>query len=211
MVMGDSDKDNDDNQLLNTNFIHLLLLYATMVGDGTCDSFEVRESLEWESHSKKLIKERKFTTMYRMPPTAFNKLCNYLDPLISVDPVMGELRTKEGIISTKIVVACFIRWISGGQYHDIRLIGGMSTASFYRVMWRCAAAILDHELAYSFPQTREAIYDAASSFRALSTNNLITGCVGVMDGLLLHIKVPSSKAVGNVKSFFSGHYRAYIS
>jgi hypothetical protein len=192
MVMGDSDEDNDDNQLLNPNIIHLLLLYATMI-DGTCDSFEVRERLDWESHSKKLIKEQKFSTMYRMSPAAFNKLRNYLDPLISVDPEMGELRTKEGIIGTKIVVAFFIRWISGGQYHDIRLIGGMSTASFYRVMWRCAAAILDcDELAYSFLQTRQEIYSAAGSSRAMSTNNLITGCVGVMDGFLLRIKVPSS-------------------
>jgi DDE superfamily endonuclease len=78
------------------------------------------------------------------------------------------------------------------------------------VIQRCARAIIKCEaLAYSFPNNIYKIREAALEFKKLSTHNLLVGCVGVMDGLLLKIKVPSSREVGNVKSIFSGHYRAY--
>jgi DDE superfamily endonuclease len=77
-------------------------------------------------------------------------------------------------------------------------------------MGRCTKAILDcAELAYRFPQTPDKIIEAAAGFKALSTHQFIKGCVGVMDGLLLRIKVPSANKVGHVKSFYSGHYSAY--
>jgi hypothetical protein len=82
----------------------------------------------------------------------------YLDPYLSVDPVMSTLTTNQPKISTKIIVSCFIRWTAGGSYLDIRTLAGISIASFYRVMGRCAKAILDSEaLAYHFPQTPEDI------------------------------------------------------
>jgi DDE superfamily endonuclease len=204
-----SDSDDNDNQLLNPELIHLLLLYLTII-DGYRSKYKVRDRIEWEPHAEKLLNEGAFNVMYRMSYEAFNKICDYLDPIIAVDAEMSQLRTGTGVNATKIIVASFIRWISGGAHHNIRTVGGLSQASFYRLMWRCAKAILDcKELDYSFPQTEEEIQTAANNFRSLSTNNFMNGCVGVMDGLLLRIRIPPNTEVGNVKSFFSGHYHAY--
>jgi hypothetical protein len=34
-------------------------------------------------------------------------------------------------------------------------------------------------------------------------------CIGVIDGWLCPIEVPASSMVGNVQSYFSGHYQRY--
>ncbi len=38
---------------------------------------------------------------------------------------------------------------------------------------------------------------------------VIDGCIGCLDGLILRIQTSSTREVGNVKAFFSGHYQAY--
>jgi hypothetical protein len=99
-----------------------------------------------------------------------------------VDPIMSRLSShNQPEIGYQIIVSCFIRWVSGGLYLDIRTAAGISISSFYRVMIRCARAIIRcPALAYSFPPSTEQIRKAAEEFKKISTNNFITGCVGVM-------------------------------
>ncbi len=49
---------------------------------------------------------------------------------------------------------------------------------------------------------------AANNFKQHSTNSVIDGCVGCLDGLLLRIQTPSTQETGNVEAHLSGHYRA---
>ena len=49
----------------------------------------------------------------------------------------------------------------------------------------------------------------ADGFTNISYKGAITNCVGAIDGFLLPIKVPSKAEVGNVSSYFSGHYQCY--
>jgi hypothetical protein len=60
-----------------------------------------------------------------------------------------------------------------------------------------------------FPKTNEELGEAMKGFASKSTDGIIDNCVGVVDGYLLRIKVPSKVEVKNVKSFFSGHYQCY--
>ena len=46
-------------------------------------------------------------------------------------------------------------------------------------------------------------------FTSLSTNGILSGCIGTIDGWLCPMKAPSKNEVANVKSFFSGHYHRY--
>ena len=46
-------------------------------------------------------------------------------------------------------------------------------------------------------------------FAGHSSHGVLQGCVGAVDGFLARITTPSTKEVGNVKSFFSGHYQDY--
>jgi DDE superfamily endonuclease len=207
-----SDSDSDEDNLENTlgqRFLNVLILFTTIY-DNKRHTFYTRDCLCWDEHVKVLLLEGTFKRTYRMELRSFQKLCTLLDPFLLVDPVMSTLRTNKPKIGTEIIVLAFIRWVAGGSYIDIHAIAGVSVSSFYRVMGSCMKAIIAcQELAYNFPQTPSEINKAAESFKALSSNQFLVGCVGVMDGLLLRIKVPAASEVGNVKSFYSGHYSAY--
>jgi hypothetical protein len=71
------------------------------------------------------------------------------------------------------------------------------------------AILLCEELAFSFPSTDAEISAASMAFKSISSNGVIDGCVGCVDGLLMKIQTPSSSEAGNVKSFFSGHYQTF--
>jgi len=83
----------------------------------------------------------------------------------------------------------------------------MSKTSFYIYAYRCIRAINECEaLAYKFPTSPQEVEDAAQSFKAISSNGVIEGCVGAMGGILIKTITPSRK---EVKAFFSGHYQHY--
>jgi hypothetical protein len=200
-----SDTDDEDDPFLSEDVLKLFYLYATIIEGQRQPVNIVRDRITWDKHVSNLVKEGAFNRMYRMSIGSFNRLCMILDPLLSVDPVMSSLSTNQPKICTEIILSCFIRWVAGGSYLDIRTLAGISISSFYRVMGRCARAILDSDaLAYKFPQTQEEIESAAAGFKNISTNNFLIGCVGVIDGLLLQIKVPAASEVGNVTAFFLG-------
>jgi hypothetical protein len=46
-------------------------------------------------------------------------------------------------------------------------------------------------------------------FSTISTDGVINGCVGCIDGLLVKIRTPQPSETGHVKSYFSGHYQLY--
>ena len=70
----------------------------------------------------------------------------------------------------------------------------------------CDDAVLDN---IHFPKTNEECQQAAAGFEEISSGNAITNCVTVLDGYLLSIQTPPAKVVGNVRSYFSGHYQMY--
>jgi hypothetical protein len=109
------------------------------------------------------------------------------------------------VIATEIALHCLLRYLAGGSYLDIRLSAGISVPSFYRIVHVCINAIVKCEdLSFSFPSTDDELQEIADGFRALSTKEVINGCVGCLDGLLLKVRTPSSKETGNVKSFSPG-------
>jgi hypothetical protein len=57
-------------------------------------------------------------------------------------------------------------------------------------------------LGYYFLAAEEDLQRAANSFKTISSNEAITGCVACIDGFLLRVKVPPAAHVGHVKSFF---------
>ena len=79
-----------------------------------------------------------------------------------------------------------------------------STAAFCVCACRCIKAI-NETFHLHFPTTPQEIEKAARGFESVSSHRVIEGCVAALDGLLIKIKVPSSREqVGRVKAFFSG-------
>ena len=176
-------------------------------------SFFVRNRIEWNKHVEKLLAEGPyaFSRMYRMEHASFVKLCGMIEPLLERNNRKAKARWGgQFVITTEIALHCLLRYLAGGSYLDIRLSAGISTPSFFRIIHACIRAIQRCEdLSFSFPSTDEELQKIADGFRALSTKEVINGCVGCVDGLLLKVRTPSSKEVGNVKAFFSGHYQTY--
>jgi hypothetical protein len=65
------------------------------------------------------------------------------------------------------------------------------------------------ELAFCFPEMLAELQRASEGFQSISTQGVIRGCVGAIDGWLCPIIVPPRAVVGNVRSYFSGHYQRY--
>jgi DDE superfamily endonuclease len=78
----------------------------------------------------------------------------------------------------------------------------ISKASFYPI-YPCP------ELQLRFPQTCEECQVVADDFASISRGEVITNCVGAVDGFLLEIAAPPDGIVANVRSYYSGHYKRY--
>jgi hypothetical protein len=65
------------------------------------------------------------------------------------------------------------------------------------------------ELQPRFPITQAELAKAADGFECRSSNGIIRGCIGAIDGWLCPIRVPKQTECGRVISFFSGHYQTY--
>ncbi|EGZ12290.1 hypothetical protein PHYSODRAFT_317433 [Phytophthora sojae] len=138
----------------------------------------------------------------------FNRLVDMLRPSLSVDGVMSTRRTGVAPISEEVVLHCTLRYLAGGSYLDIRDVAQLSVASFYRCLNKGIFAILNcTELAIQLPTTPREIECAAAEFAKSSSEGVLDGCVGCVDGMLVRIITPTRKqAGGNVRAYFSGHY-----
>ena len=143
-----------------------------------------------------------------MQKDSFEKLLSYIRHDLIVNEVMAKPRG--GAIIPELCLFCTLRWLAGGSYLDICDIVGISKASFYRVVWKTICAIVYAKaLEIRFPTTSQELEEAVAGFASISKTEAIRNCVGVVDGYLLRIKVPNKDEVGNVKSYFSGHYQCY--
>jgi hypothetical protein len=83
-------------------------------------------------------------------------------------------------------------------------------STFYKILWQTCDAICQcPELELIFPTTPEQLQDASQGMESISFHGIMSGCIGVIDGWLCPIEVPPSTLVGNVRSYFSGHYQRY--
>jgi hypothetical protein len=84
----------------------------------------------------------------------FTKLLGFIRDSRLVDSDMASL--CGGIIAPEIQLHCTLQYIAGGLYSDIKFFMGISTASFYRVVWRTIHAIVRCKpLSIRFPKTAE--------------------------------------------------------
>ena len=86
----------------------------------------------------------------------------------------------------------------------------LSTSSFYRIVHKTIHAInLTDELSIKFPQMIAQCRAAVARFANISFQSAIANCIGALDGYLVTINTLQSLVVGNVQSYFSGHYQHY--
>ena len=112
------------------------------------------------------------------------------------------------LVHAEITVAIGLQWLAGGLYLDLKNVYCCSVSTVYkhRVCFICAVSLCDL-LKLKFPTSATEICSAQTQLREISSNSVISGCVGAMDGLLVVIKYPSMKdSNNNPSSYYSGHY-----
>jgi hypothetical protein len=141
-----------------------------------------------------------------MTKESFDKVLGFIREPVEVNETMASMRG--GSIVPELCLYCTIRWLAGGSYLDITNVSGISKSSFYQVVWKTVTSICKAgELRLKFPKTDEEMGQAKRGFASKSTSGGIDNYVGVIDGYLVRIIAPPKTQVGNVKSFFSGHYQ----
>ena len=117
--------------------------------------------------------------------------------------------TKCGLITTEIALHCALRWLAGGSYIDVRLTARISRASFYEYAHRCIQTINNcAQMKYKFPTTPLEVQNHALGIEEISSLGVFERCVAAVDGILVRTITPASTHVCNVRSFYSGHYKA---
>ena len=205
------EEDFSSNVVVAVVALNLLLATAAIHTKGVGPSRNAsipQQRLVWDIYCKRHVAAGTFKRRLRMEKESFDILLGFVYQWLLVNEQMADLRG--GSIIPELCLYCTLRWLAGGSYLDITDIAGISRSSFYRVIWKTIVAIvICEELAIKWPTTEEEIQQAIRGFASISTEEAICNCVGVMDGFLVRIKVPSRKEAGNVRVFFSGHYQCY--
>jgi hypothetical protein len=166
--------------------------------------------VNWKEHVEKLIHEEDFDRTYRMSVEAFNTLVDLLRPMITPN-LIKALNSCVEPIYPEIAVAVALRWLAGGSYLDLKNVYGISRSTVFRLRDMFLDAVLEcSALEIRFPDTPEEIEKVRWQFEAKSTDKVMRGCVGAMDGMLALTKQPSlADSNGNPRAYHSGHYNDY--
>ena len=118
--------------------------------------------------------------------------------------------SHDGMITPELWLYCTLHYLAGASYLDIIVFADISTSSFYRIVHKTIHTInLMDELSIDFPQMMAECREAVARFTNISYQSAIGNCIGARDRYLVAINTPPSLVVGNVQSYFSGHYQHY--
>jgi len=92
------------------------------------------QRLQWADFCARYGTRRDFQRHIRMSPASFKKLLSFIRDDLMVDQEMANIRG--GAILPEIALYATLRYLAGGSYSDIRFFTGISTSSFYRVVWK---------------------------------------------------------------------------
>jgi hypothetical protein len=202
-----SDDDSSDNDSETSVTEELLVILLALKATEKLFRWN-EERLDWDAYVRKLNHRKEFQKTFRMEESSFNLLCTLLRPSITVDVTRARASGAEPICP-ELVMAIGLRWLAGGQWADICNSFCVSKASMYRIRNLFLDAVMDCDaLAIKFPETVDELTDQALRFASKSSADIIRGCVGAIDGILIciiqsHRNNKDTNEVINVRDFFS--------
>ncbi|CAN0413570.1 unnamed protein product, partial [Pylaiella littoralis] len=121
---------------------------------------------------------------------------------------MGRLRN--GALPVEYQVGNTLRWLAGGEMHDIKQGHVIAKSTAYQTAARVMKAInACKELDCRWPKNQTEFASIAEGFRDRSTNGVMAKCVGAMDGLFIRMTRPISRDTHEPNSFYSGHKKGF--
>ena len=206
----DADDEDDDDEDLFDHSMLLMLIKHNKLWSGHTRLTKMRPNrINFVEHVSRLRRQNRFSRMYRMSFNAFLVLVELLTPRFeTVDN--HHWKSGDYRIMPYLIVAIGIRYLAGGSYLDIATLFRISNSSFYRCVGIFVVAVNQcPQLEIKFPKTAEECHQQAIHFRSMSSEDVIRGCVGALDGCFIRIKAPGLKQAANVVAYYSGHYEDY--
>lgn len=189
-----------------------VVLWSAVLLAPTRNPSVLQQRLNWAAYAEcRRNDPQTFKCHLRIDYESFEKLLDIIRDDLEVNPTMAALRG--GAIIPELCLFCTLRYLAGGSYLDIHDRTGISRASFYRIVWKTCQAIAtapnEGDLSLKWPETVEECVTLANGFESKSHKGIIKNCIGAIDGYLLEISTPSRVEVGNVRSYYSGHYQCH--
>ena len=144
-----------------------------------------RRRMDWGHHVNLLLLEGQFKRYFQMSPSSFEKILCWLAPSLKTDATKSMCRTGIRPLTPPGIFQLALCWLAGGNYNQIRAAAGISISYFFAMLWKVLGLIISHSsLQISFPTDQNAIRALVQGYRQASTNQVINGCVGAIDGWL---------------------------
>lgn len=163
--------------------------------------------LQWNLHVALLLHEDQFEITYRMSFQSWERLTFVLEQHLLRNS--RKSRCSEPI-TIQLIMGIGMMFLAGGSINQTRHIFGLSRSEAYRCVNHFIDAILlSPVLDIKLPTTEEEWNNIKNGFTRKSSLSAMEGCVGAVDGFFQKTTAPRVKEVGNVISYFSGHYQSY--
>ena len=167
----------------------------------------VHKTFVWADHIQQLLHEDRFDIEYRMSLQAFSKLHSILQVKLRRRIKLSRLIRP---VTVEMVIGTGLRYLAGGKMNDIRHIFFLSKTECYNCIDSFLEAVNSSKaLCIHLPQTPAEWERVRNGFSSKSSHQLMSGCVGAIDGLLAQIIAPRRTEVGNVRAYYSGHYETF--
>ena len=163
--------------------------------------------LNWDEHVIQLKHENRFQREYRMSLNAFNRLKLLLFPYLRRE---SKKRNCTDPVCVEFIMGIGLRYLAGRAISEIRHVFKTSRTKAYN----CMKCFLDAvnccpELDIRLPKEPEEVETLRKGFHSMSSNGLMEGCVGAVDGFFQRITCPSKKEIYNSNAYYSGHYESH--
>ncbi|CAN0412079.1 unnamed protein product, partial [Pylaiella littoralis] len=159
-------------------------------------------------YSEPILADGSCRPSFRMGHDEFMVLVDMLRPELESNPDMGRLR--DGALPVEYQVGNTLRWLAGGEMHDIKQGHVIAKSTAYQTAARAMKAIIAcKELDSRWPKNQTEFASIEEGFRDRSTNGVMAKCVGAMDGIFIRVTRPISRDTHEPNSFYSGHKKGF--
>jgi len=115
-------------------------------------------------------------------------------------------------VTPPLMLSITLRILAGGSYLDVADLHGIHENTVWKYFWRCVTAIVN-KFSIDYPVDNiEELRRIEKGFRAVSTSQVMKGCVGAIDGLVYKMKAPKWSDTKQVQRYRSrkGYYGANV-
>ena len=152
------------------------------------------------------LTEWEFKRTFRLSRTVFNEVHGRIEHRLQCNETQRKNASGGTVVDTRIKLMIALRYLAGGSYLDLRLLFEVPTPSLYRIVRKVVDAVNDEYFNEDlvFPTSNVALLAQIQAGFDAMTGNVMTGCVGAIDGIVIRIQGPSfAESDGNPRQYYN--------